>query len=126
MVEVEENVDLPGAIQLHLPVSRSAEGDLTYVSEARFKPFAGLALVAQMEDGAAECLFDGYVLSHKLHLQTGITASTLKVWGQDAEWMMNLEEKAREWVDVTDADVAGAIFGEYGISLASENSDDDS
>src|SRR5512134_2794078 len=87
-VEVEENVDLPGAIQLHLPVSRSAEGDRTYVSDGRFKPFASLALVAQVEDGPAQCLFDGYALSHKLHLQTGTTASTLKVWGQDAEWTM--------------------------------------
>ncbi len=126
LVEVEENVDLPGAIQLTLPVNRSAEADLTFVSDERFKPFGNLALVAQVEDGPQECLFDGYVLSHKLHVETGVTASTLKVWGQDAEWLMNLEEKAREWVDLTDADVANAIFGEYGIKPADENSDDDS
>jgi phage protein D len=126
LVEVEENVDLPGAIELSLPVDRTEDGDLTYVSDARFKPFANLAVVAQMEDGPAHCLFDGYVLSHKVHLETGITASTLKVWGQDAEWLMNLEEKAREWADLTDADVASSIFGEYGISPASDNSSDDS
>lgn len=126
MVEVEENVDLPGAIELSLPVDRTSEGDLTYINDARFKPFANIALVAQLEDGPAQCLFDGFVLSHKVHLETGITASTLKVWGQDAEWLMNLEEKVREWTDVTDADVAESIFGEYGISAASSNSADDS
>jgi len=126
LVEVEENIDLPGAIELSLPVDRSKDGDLTFVSDPRFKPFANLALVAQLEDGQPECLFDGYVLSHKVHLETGITASTLKVWGQDAEWLMNLEEKAREWADVTDADVARSIFGEYDIEPASANSDDDS
>jgi phage protein D len=126
LIEVEENVDLPGAIQLHLPVSRSAEGDLTYISDDRFKPFANLALIAQVEDGPVECIFDGYVLSHKVHLDTGTTDSTLLVWGQDAEWLMNLEEKTREWVDVTDADVANAIYGEYGIEPDAANSEDDS
>jgi phage protein D len=39
---------------------------------------------------------------------------------------MNLEEKVKEWVDVTDAAVAEKIFGEYGIAAAPENSNDDS
>ncbi len=125
-LEIEENVDLPGAIQLNLPVSRSEAGDLTFVTDSRFKPFANLAVVATPEDKEPACIFDGYVLSHKLHLQTGTTGSTLQIWGQDAAWLMNLEEKVREWVDMTDADVANAIFGEYGITPAAENSADDS
>ena len=32
-LEVEENMDLPGAVQLNLPVSRNDSGDLTYVSD---------------------------------------------------------------------------------------------
>lgn len=125
-LEVEENADLPGAIQFTLPVEVTEEGDLTYVGDARFGPFAALAVVATVEDQSPECIFDGYVLAHKLHLQTGITASTLQVWGQDASWLMNLEEKVQEWVDMTDADVANAIFGDYGITPADENSEDDS
>lgn len=125
-LEVEENADLPGAIQLNLPVSRSAAGDLTYVSDSRFKPLANLAVVVTLEGKSSECIFDGYVLSHKLHLETGTTAASLQVWGQDASWLMNLEEKVKEWVDVTDADVANAIFDDYGITPAPGNTDDDS
>lgn len=125
-LEVEENADLPGAIQLNLPVDRSDAGDLTFVDDDRLKPFANLAVVATPDGGSDECIFDGYVLSHKLHIQRGTTASTLQVWGQDASWLMNLEEKVKEWLDVTDADVAGSIFGDYGISPASDNSQDDS
>jgi hypothetical protein len=125
-LEVEENADLPGAIQLNLPVSHSDSGDLTYVSDRRFKPFANLAVVATPEGKATECIFDGYVLSHKLHLETGTTASTLQVWGQDASWLMNLEEKVKEWVDVTDANVANSIFDDYGITPAPDNTEDDS
>src|SRR6266853_3960472 len=78
-LEVEENADLPGAVQLVLPVSRSASGDLTYVNDSRFQPFVNLAVVATPEGKSPQCIFDGYVLSHKLHLETGVTASTLQV-----------------------------------------------
>jgi phage protein D len=125
-LEVEENIDLPGAIQFSLPVNRTDDGELSYVTDDRFKPFANMALVATPEGKPDECIFDGYVLSHKLHLETGTASSSLKVFGQDASWLMNLEEKAREWTDVTDADVAASIFGDYGITPAAENTDDDS
>ncbi len=126
-LEVEESLDLPGAVQLVLPVERSDDGDLTYVADQRLRPLANLAVVATPAgSSSAQCIFDGYVLAHKLHLETGVTNATLAVWGQDATWMMNLTEKVREWVDVTDADVAAAIFGEYGITPADANSADDS
>src|SRR5258706_10846818 len=98
-LEVEENADMPGAIQFTLPVSRTDDGDLSYVADDRFKPFANLAVVATAEGQSDECIFDGYVLSHKLHLETGTGSSTLQALGQDASWMINLEEKAREWTD---------------------------
>ena len=140
-LEVEESMDLPGAVQLTMPVNRTDAGDLTYLADARFGPMANLAVVATPSPGSGagspsaslgdvasalgvgggggpsgQCIFDGYVLSHKIHLETGNANSTVAVWGQDASWLMNLEEKAKEWVGVTDADVAGSIFGDYGIT----------
>jgi len=125
-LEVEESVDLPGAVMLKLPVSGDGSGDLTFVADDRLQPFATVAVVAKQEDEDDACIFDGLVLSHKLHLTTGAAASELQVWGQDASWLMNLEEKVKEWADVTDSDVAAAIFADYGIDPAPENSDDDS
>ena len=126
LLEIEENADLPGAIQVSLPVDSDGNGDLTFVNDARFQPYVNLAVVATPEGQSDQCIFDGYILSNKLHLQKGTTGSTLQVWGQDASWLMNLEEKAKEWVDVTDADVANSIFADYGFTSASDNSIDDS
>jgi phage protein D len=125
-LEIEENADLPGAIQITVPVDSDGNGDLTFVNDSRFQPFANLAVVSTPDGQSDQCIFDGYVLSSKLHLQKGTTGSTLQVWGQDASWLMNLEEKAKEWVDVTDADVANSIFGDYGITPSSDNTQDDS
>jgi hypothetical protein len=148
--EVEESMDMPAAIQLTLPVSRSSGGDITYISDPRFGPQAAVTLVATAGGSgaggtatgavgavasalgggaappAAQCIFDGYFLSQKIHLETGLTNSTLTVWGQDASWLMNQTETVREWVDVTDADVAASIFGNYGITPSDQNSDGDS
>ncbi|MDD5034286.1 MAG: contractile injection system protein, VgrG/Pvc8 family [Methylococcaceae bacterium] len=125
-LEVEENFDLPGAVQLHFPVTRTEKSDLSFVSDGRLKPFVNLAVVATVVGKADECIFDGYVLAHKLHLQRGVTDSKLEVWGKDASWLMNLEEKTREWVDVTDTSVASTVFGEYGMDPAPDNTQDDS
>lgn len=148
-VEVEENMDLPGAAQLTLPVSLTEADELAHVSDARFGPLANLAVVVTPPEGGAggspipgagaaagllggggpppqQCIFDGYVLSQKLHLEPGAANSTLVVWCQDATWLMNLEEKVKEWVDVTDAAVANAVFGDYGITPADDNTADDS
>src|SRR6516165_1859914 len=151
-LEVEESMDLPGAVQLTVPIARSSDGDLLYVSNGPLAPLVNLAVVATLGRGGAaggvsgvagavgaafgsagavsqsQCIFDGYVLSHKIHLERGITNSTLVVWGQDASWLMNLTEKVKEWVDVTDADVANAIFSDkdYGITPSDQNTADDS
>src|SRR5215211_5326737 len=108
-IEVEESMDLPAALELHVPVSRSAAGDLSFVPDARFAPLVNVAVVATPPTLAdttglgiggappvAQCIFDGYVLSHKLHLERGTTDSSLAVWAQDATWLMNLTERARE------------------------------
>ena len=142
-IEVEESMDLPGALQLQVPVSAGADGDLGFVNDARFAPLASIAVVATPPapqssipvPGAsllggggpsAQCIFDGYVLSQKLHLERGTTASSLSVWAQDATWLMNLTEHAREWVDVTDSAVAASIFADYGITPADKNTQEDS
>lgn len=61
-----------------------------------------------------------------MHIERGTTNAILSIWAQDATWLMNLTERAREWVDVTDSDVAAAIFGNYGITPADDNTNEDS
>jgi hypothetical protein len=124
-LEVEESADLPGAFAITLPISLTATGDLDTVSDARLAPLSNIAITAQAADGQTHCLIDGYVLAQQIHLDTGTARSTLKAWGQDASWLMNREEKAKEWVDVTDASVANDIFDSYSFTPADANSASD-
>jgi phage protein D len=125
-LEVEENLELPSAIELQIPVTRQDDGELGIVGDARFRPFANIAVVIKAEGQSAQCIFDGVVLSHRVHLTSGTAGSSVAVWGEDASWLMNLEEKVKEWTDVTDASVANTIFGDYGIEPAGANMQGDS
>lgn len=111
-LEVEENADLPGAIELALPVATqrvNGADDLTVVGDERFKPYARVAVVIGVTGKVDACIFDGCVLSHRVHLDRGTTASTVRVWGQDLSCLMNLVERAREWTE-SDATIAQTIF----------------
>lgn len=126
-VEVEENADLPGAVQLTLRVC--VEGppgaeDLTWVGDARLGPYARIAVIATPDGGKPACIFDGYVLSHKLHVDPGTTAAELRVWGQDVTCLMNLEQVVKPWTQ-SDAAIANAIFDDHGITPATGNLPDD-
>ena len=124
-IEVEESVDLPGAIRFSLPVDSDGKGDLTFVNDSNFQPFVGATLVATADDGANQCIFDGMILSSRLHLKKGGSGSTLQIWGQDVSWLMNLQEITKEWPgDSTDGSVANQIFQKYNITPDSGNLND--
>lgn len=124
-LEVEENADLPGAVSLTLPVSLNENGDYGAVSDPRLAPLSNIAVVAIAADNQQHCLFDGFILAQQVHLDTGTATSTIKAWGQDASWLMNVTELAKEWVDVTDGTVANTIFGNYNFTPHPDNLDDD-
>ena len=124
-VEVEENADGPGAMVLELPVNRTGSGDLQFIDDGTFEPYTRVSLVLTAA-GPKQCIFDGYVLSWRLHLDRVTAAATLRVWAQDASWLMNIDDKVQEWPGLTDGEVANAIFETYGMEPAAGNTEHDS
>jgi hypothetical protein len=125
-LEVEENADLPGAIELTLPISTTGASDVTIVGDARFSPYARIAVVVQIPTKPDACIFDGYVLSHRVHVDKGVTSASVRVWGQDVSCVMNLVERAKEWTQ-TDGTIANTIFGTlHPFGTAPANTQDDS
>ena len=139
-LEVEESMDLPAAVQIDGADRRDSRAATCFTS-----PTAGSRRWPtwpwwRRRAAVARRRGRGMALSARRRRHTvanasstdtscrtsstsrpGIDNSTLSVWGQDASWLMNLTEKVKEWVDVTDADVANAIFGDYGITPSDQN-----
>ncbi|HEV8460327.1 MAG TPA: contractile injection system protein, VgrG/Pvc8 family [Gaiellaceae bacterium] len=126
LIEIEENADRPDTALLRLPVSRTSGGDLRYVGDGSFDPGSNVTFSLTPSGGETQCIFDGYVLSWRLHLDRSGSASTIDVWAQDASWLMGIDDTVREWSGMTDGEVANQIFSTYGFTPADENTDDDS
>ena len=124
-VEVEENADGPDAMTITLPVDRTSSGDLSYVDDGTFEPYTPVS-VTLTAGTSTQCVFDGYALSWRLHLDRASTESSVTVWAQDASCLMNLTDVVREWAGLTDGEVANAIFGRYGFTPAAGNTAYDS
>lgn len=123
-LEAEEAADGPGVLQLRFACGEEA-GDIAPLNEPGLQPMAGIAVLAQAGEADPTCIFAGHVSGHRLHLEGGVTQSELLVSAQDSSWLMDLEEKAREWVDVDETSVAAAIFGEYGIAPSPANTEEE-
>ncbi len=126
LIEVEENADRPDTALIRLPVNRTSSGDLEYVGDGSFDPNSNVTVTVTPSGGSPQCIFDGYVLSWRLHLDRTSSASTIDVWAQDASWLMGVDDTVREWSGMTDGEVANQIFSSYGFNPAEGNTDDDS
>ena len=124
-VEVEENADRPDAMTITLPVNRTSSGDLTYVDDGTFEPYTPVSVILTA-GSSRQCVFDGYALSWRLHLDRTATSSSVRVWAHDASWLMNLNDVVREWAGLSDGQVANEIFTSYGFASAGDNLVDDS
>jgi hypothetical protein len=126
-LEVEESSDRPGALLLRLPVNRTSAGDLQFVGDGTFEPMTNVCVtVTPARSKKTQCIFDGYVLSWRLHMDRTSSSSTIDIWAQDASWLMNIDDAVTEWSGLTDGQVANAIFGSYGFTPAAGNTDNDS
>ena len=109
-------------------MNRTSAGDLQFVGDGTFEPQTNITItVTPAGPGSrAQCVFDGYVLSWRLHLDRASVSSTIDVWAQDASWLMNIDDNVQEWSGQTDGEVANAIFGRNGFTPADGNTANDS
>jgi hypothetical protein len=126
LLEVEENADRPDALLMRLPVNRTSTGDLQFVGDGTFEPYTNITLVVTPAGQGAQCIFDGYILSWRLHLDRTSGSSTIDVWAQDSSWLMSVGDKVREWSGMSDGAVANEIFQLHEFTPASANTLDDS
>ena len=127
-MEIEESSDQPGTLLLQLPVNRTSAGDLQFVGDGTFEPMTNVALTVTLgpPGSRAQCVFDGYVLCWRLHLDRASTSSAIDIWAQDASRLMNINDHVVEWSGLTDGQVADAIFSSYGFMPAAGNTENDS
>lgn len=139
LLRVEESLSLPTAFQLQLATKLSDTGSWDYLDDDRFALFSKISIKvgfsaagglagalgsASSSPGGDDGLvpvFDGYVTSLNLDVDSEPGKSRIDVRGMDTSVLMSLEEKIATWDNMSDSDIAQQIVASYGVSVQADS-----
>jgi phage protein D len=116
-IEVEQHADLADMLRLRLGISvREGREAWTVVDDDTFKRLTNITVGVSVGGASPRPLIDGYVVDLRADFSAEPGGATLDVVAMDATVLMDLEEKARAWPDMSDSAIAASIFGEHGFA----------
>lgn len=120
-VEVSERVGEPSSFVLQVALHKLPNGGWTRVDETTFTdggfaPWQRITISASFDD-QPDVLLDGYVAGVAPRFEPVEADSHLLVWGHDASYAMDVEEKVKAWPDKKYSDIANELFQSYGLSV---------
>jgi phage protein D len=120
-IDVEDHADLADIMRLAVGIAVRDDGaGWTVLDDDLFGRLRRLTVTVTVGSGQAETLLHAHVVETRADLSSEPGRSMLRVVAMDPSVRMYLEEKVRAWPDMTDADIASAVFGEYGFTAKVE------
>lgn len=135
---VEEDVAMPGAMQLRLAITLDDNGVWSHLEDNRFAVFTKVSIKVGFTGGGGlagalsgalggltggqgndglEPVFDGYITSVNLNLGSEPGNSHLDISAMDTSVLMSLEEKIATWPNLSDSDIVQQIVSGYGVEV---------
>lgn len=115
-VECEEHADLADLLRLTFTLTqRENNSGWAMLDDNVFPRLAKLKFSINVGSNNSQPIMEGYVVEVAAEYGNDPANNTLSVVAFDSSVLMNLEEKARAWAGMADADIATTIFGEYGF-----------
>jgi phage protein D len=121
-IEVEDHAELADMLRLRVAISVDPSGTRwTVVDDDTFQRLANVRIKVNL-GGEMQTLISAYVVEARAVFSNQPGLSMLDVIAMDPTVLMNLEEKVKAWPDMSDSDVARAIFGDsaYGFQAVVE------
>ena len=120
-MEVEEDHRLASICRIKLAISRGSEGLWTFLDDIleRVRIWNKVSISVNVADEEVD-LFLGYITQIKPHIDTKEPKSYIEILGMDVTSLMSLEEKIKDWPNITDSDIALQIFSDPDYNLTPE------
>jgi hypothetical protein len=116
-IDVEQHVELADILRLRVAVAVAPDGGgWTVLDDDLFPRLTRLDLTVSVGPVLSEKLVEAYVVESRVGFGARPGQSFLDVVALDPSVLMNLDEKVRPWPDMSDADIARAVFGEHGFT----------
>ena len=110
-IEVEDHANMADMLRLRVVIG---VGDgcagWSFVDDDIFARLTNVRVAVAVGSGRAETLINAYVIETSATFANQPGASVLNVVAMDPTVLMNLEEKVKPWPNMSDSDVADAVF----------------
>lgn len=112
-IEVEDHAAMADMLRMRLAVAVKEDGSgWTLLDDALFTRLTKIDVSVTVGSGRATPLISAYVIDLDAQLSSEPDGSMLTVVAMDATVLMHLDEKVKAWPNMTDSDVASAIFSD--------------
>lgn len=112
-LEVEDHADIADMLRMRIAIAPgNGCSGWTVLDEKRFHRLADIKVTVTVGSGPAEPLIQTYVTETNANFSNQPGQSILNVIAMDPTILMNLEEKTHSWPDMSDSDIATAIFSD--------------
>ena len=121
-IRVDQAIDMVTEAQITFPIGRDDNGDWPAVLEETLRPLTRVRVEVAIGSTAFVPLIEGRVVAQRFVMGGGPNESKAVIVAHDESSLMNREDKARLFEDMSPEDIAAQIFGEYGFDADTESS----
>lgn len=120
-MEVEEDHDMASVLRLKLAMYKPENALWTFLDDDDVQLWAPISVSATIADESQD-LFSGYITEIKPHFDIEDNSSYVVIQAMDATCVMALEEKIKDWPNMSDSDIATQILNQYNLSPTVDDS----
>jgi phage protein D len=114
-LDVEEDRDMASVLRMKLAMYKPESGLWTFLDDDRIQLWAPIAVSAKIADDE-QALFSGFITDIRGHFDIDDNASYVLIQGMDATCLMAIEEKIKDWPNMSDSDIATQILSNYHLT----------
>lgn len=121
-IEVEDHADKADMLRLRMLTGvRESGSGWTLLDDELFQRLTNLRLTINVGSNPGLPLIEAYIMDTRVKLSNTPGKSELEIVAMDPTVLMTLDEKVREWPNMSDSEVASVLFGEYGFETDIED-----
>lgn len=110
-IEVEDHANMADMMRLRVTIGiKDGCSGWSFVDDDIFRRLTKLKITVAVGSGRSETLMNSYVIETNANYANQPGSSVLNVVAMDPTVLMNLEEKVKAWPNMSDSEIASAIF----------------
>ncbi len=110
-IEVEDHANMADMMRLRVTIGvKDGCSGWSFVDDGLFSRLTNLRISVSVGSGRSETLMNAYVIETDANYANQPGASVLNVVAMDPTVLMNLEEKVKRWPNMSDSEIASAVF----------------